>query len=126
MPDRPLLLAARGLRAFGFGFSAVLLALHLERAGLSPTLIGVTLAVGLAAASLTGLAAASLAGRFGRRRTLAGIGLLMAVTGIDLAPARQPALLAISGLTGRLGAASVRSRPFVSGGRAGVGEAAAA
>ena len=125
MSDRPLLLAARGLRAFGFGFSAVLLALHLERAGLSPTLIGVTLAVGLAAASLTGLAAASLAGRFGRRRTLAGIGLLMAVTGIDLALARQPALLAISGLTGMLGAASVDYGPFASVEQAVLAETAA-
>ncbi len=114
MRDRPLLLAARGLRAFGFGFSAVLLALHLEGAGLSPTLIGVTLAVGLAAASLTGLASAALAGRFGRRRTLAGIGLLMALTGIDLALARQPGLLVISGLTGMLGAASVDYGPFAS------------
>ncbi len=114
MRDRPLLLAARGLRAFGFGFSAVLLALHLEGAGLSPTLIGVTLAVGLAAASLTGLASAALAGRFGRRRTLAGIGLLTALTGIDLALARQPGLLVISGLTGMLGAASVDYGPFAS------------
>ncbi len=114
MRDRPLLLSARGLRAFGFGFSAVLVALHLERAGLSPTLIGVTLAVGLAAASLTGLGAAVGAARFGRRRTLAGIGLLMALTGLDLALARQPALLLISGLTGMLGAASVDYGPFAS------------
>src|SRR5437899_10615228 len=115
MPDRPLLLAARGLRAFGFGFSAVLPALHLERAGLSPTLIGVTLAVGLAAASLTGLAAASLAGRFGRRRTLAGIGLLMAVSGIDPALGRQPAFLASPGLAGMLGAASHAYGPSAPG-----------
>jgi MFS family permease len=112
--DRPLLLAARGLRAFGFGFSAVLLALHLERAGLSPTQIGLTLGIGLAAASLTGLAAAALAGRFGRRRTLAGVGFLMALTGIDLALAKEPALLVISGLTGMLGAASVDYGPFAS------------
>ena len=46
--DRALLLAARGLRAFGFGFSAVLVGLHLEHSGLSPLLIGVTLGVGLA------------------------------------------------------------------------------
>src|SRR5947209_5140691 len=32
--DRRLLLAARGLRAFGFGFSAVLVGIHLERRGL--------------------------------------------------------------------------------------------
>src|SRR6266852_2191304 len=31
--DRLLLLAARGLRAFGFGFSAVLIGVHLEHRG---------------------------------------------------------------------------------------------
>src|SRR5438132_396215 len=77
------------------------------------------------AGCLTGLAAASLAGRFGRRRTLAGIGLLMAVTGIDLALARQPALLAISGLTGMLGAASVDYGPFASVEQAVLAETAA-
>jgi len=122
--DRALLLSARGLRAFGFGFSAVLVALHLERAGMSPTLIGAALAVGLAAASLTGLASAALAGRFGRRRTLAGVGLLMALTGIDLALARQPGLLVLSGLTGMLGAASVDYGPFASVEQAVVAETA--
>ena len=95
------------MRAFGFGFSAVLVGLHLERAGLSPTLIGVTLGVGLAAASLTGLASVAVAARAGRRVTLAIVGLLMAVTGLDLALATQPALLVLAGLTGMLGAASL-------------------
>src|SRR5712692_3037759 len=55
--DRLLLLAARGLRAFGFGFSAVLIGVYLERRGLPPGLIGLTLGIGLAAASLSGLPA---------------------------------------------------------------------
>ena len=46
--DRLLLLTVRGLRAFGFGFAAVLIGIHLERRGLSPGLIGLTLGVGLA------------------------------------------------------------------------------
>ena len=92
----------------------MLVALHLELSGLSPALIGLTLAIGLAAASLTGLAAAAVAGRVGRRMTLAGIGLLMALTGIDLALAREPGLLVVSGLTGMLGAASVDYGPFAS------------
>ena len=100
------------MRAFGFGFSAVLVGLHLERAGLSPSLIGVTLGVGLAAASLVGLGAVLFAARFGRRATLAATGLLMAVTGLDLALSTQPALLVLSGVTGMLGAASVDLGPF--------------
>jgi MFS family permease len=112
--DRSLLLATRGLRAFGFGFSAVLIGVYLERRGLSPGLIGLTLGLGLAAASLSGLVTASLAARFGRRRALSIAGLLMAVTGLDLALAGHPALLVASGLTGMLGAASIDLGPFAS------------
>lgn len=112
--DRFLLLASRGLRAFGFGFAAVLIGVHLERRGLSAGLIGLTLGLGLAAASLSGLASASLAARLSRRRVLAIAGALMAVTGVDLALATQPVLLVVAGLTGMLGAASVDLGPFAS------------
>jgi len=112
--DRALLFFARGLRAFGFGFSAVLIGIHLEHRGLSAGLIGLTLGLGLAAASLSGLASAWIAHRIGRRRTLALSGALMAVTGLDLALATSPALLVVAGLTGMLGAASVDLGPFAS------------
>src|ERR1700704_4266965 len=105
--DRALLLGTRGLRAFGFGFSAVLIGIYLERRGLSPALIGLTLGVALAAASLSGLATARLAARFGRRRALAVAGFMMALTGLDLALATQPGLLMAGGLTGMLGVAGV-------------------
>ena len=110
--DWALLLAARGLRAFGFGFAAVLVGLHLEHAGLSPVLIGLTVGLGLASASLTGLGAVVFAVRFGRRATLAVTGLLMAVTGLDLALATQPSLLVLAGVTGMLGAGNLDLGPF--------------
>ncbi|HEY3193906.1 MAG TPA: MFS transporter [Candidatus Dormibacteraeota bacterium] len=110
--DRSLLLATRGLRAFGFGFSAVLIGVLLESRGLSPGLIGLTLGIGLAAASLSGLASAALAARWGRRRVLALAGVLMALTGLDLALSGQPVLLVLAGVTGMLGAASVDLGPF--------------
>jgi MFS family permease len=122
--DRALLLATRGLRAFGFGFVAVLIGLHLERRGLSPGLIGLTLGIGLAAASLSGLASAALAARVGYRRVLALAGGLMALTGLDLALATQPALLVASGFTGMLGAASIDLGPFASVEQAVLAEAA--
>jgi MFS family permease len=112
--DRLLLLTSRGLRAFGFGFAAVLIGVHLERRGLPAGLIGLTLGVGLAAASLSGLVSAGLAARLSRRRVLALSGALMALTGADLAFATQHALLVASGLTGMLGAASVDLGPFAS------------
>jgi Major Facilitator Superfamily. len=112
--DRLLLLSARGLRAFGFGFAAVLIGVHLEQRGLPAGLIGLTLGLGLAAASLSGLATAGLASRIGRRWTLALSGILMTLTGLDLALATEPALLVAAGLTGMLGAASVDLGPFAS------------
>jgi MFS family permease len=110
--DRLLLLGARGLRAFGFGFSAVLIGLLLESRGLSPALIGLTLGIGLAASSLSGLAAVALTATLGRRRTLGIVGLLMALTGLDLALATDPVWLVLAGVTGMLGAASVDLGPF--------------
>jgi MFS family permease len=92
----------------------VLVGVHLERAGLSAFLIGLTLSIGLAAASLTGLASAAASARIGRRRALAVVGVLMALTGLDLALARAPVLLVLAGVTGMLGAASVDYGPFSS------------
>jgi MFS family permease len=123
--DRVLLFAGRGARAFGFGFAAVLIALHLEQRGLSAPLIGVALGIGLAAASLSGLAAASLAARVGRRPVLALTGLLMALTGLDLAFAQQTPLLVASGVTGMLGVASVDLGPFAAVEQAALTEAVA-
>lgn len=53
-----------------------------------------------------------VASRIGRRATLAATGLLMAVTGADLAFAAQAWLLVPAGVTGMLGAASVDLGPF--------------
>jgi MFS family permease len=102
------------VRAFAFGFSAVVIGVHLERLGLSSFLIGLTLSIGLAAASLTGLGSAAASARIGRRPTLALVGLLMSLTGLDLALVHVPALLVLAGVTGMLGAASVDYGPFSS------------
>jgi len=109
-----LILAARMLRAFGFGMSAVLVGVYLERRGLSATAIGFTLTVGLLAGAIFGLAAAAASARIGRRWTLAIAGILMALTGTDLALATTPLLLGVAGITGMLGAASVDVGPFAS------------
>lgn len=113
MHDFRLLLAARLLRAFGFGLAAVLVGIHLERRGLSPGQIGLALTIGLLAASLSGLATAAVASRVGRRVALAATGLLMALTGLDLALAPQGLLLVLAGVTGMLGAASPDLGPFL-------------
>jgi len=112
--DLALILAARLLRAFGFGMAAVLVGLHLERRGLGPSAIGLILTIGLLSAAIAGVLAATLSSRLGRRYTLAGAGLLMTIAGADLALANSPVLLAIAAATGMLGAASVDLGPFAS------------
>src|SRR5439155_8499880 len=98
--DYLLLLAARSLRAFGFGFGAVLIGLHLERRGLSPAAVGLVLSVGLAFTALYGLVLAALSPWLGRRRGLAVTGLLMALAGADLALATNTWQALLAGLTG--------------------------
>jgi MFS family permease len=112
--DFALILAARLLRAFGFGMAAVLIGLHLERLGLTASVIGLLLSLGLLSAAIAGVIAATLSGSIGRRRTLALAGLLMAFAGIDLSLAHAPFLIGLAAFTGMLGAASVDLGPFAS------------
>ncbi|HEY8643351.1 MAG TPA: MFS transporter, partial [Candidatus Dormibacteraeota bacterium] len=111
--DYRLLLSARVLRGFGFGFMAVVLGVYLERRGLRPAAIGAVLALGLLTASLYGLPAAVVAARVGRRPVLVVIGLLMALSGLALAAAGPTWLLVLAAATGMLGAASVDLGPFL-------------
>jgi MFS family permease len=112
--DYRLILAARLLRAFGFGMAAVLVGLHLERRGLTASVIGLVLSIGLLSAAIAGVIAATLSARIGRRNTLALAGLLMAIAGADLALADTPLLLGLTAATGMLGAASIDLGPFAS------------
>ena len=111
--DYGLLLAGRVLRAFGFGFSAVLLGLHLERRGLPPAQIGLAVTVALLTAALSGLLAAGLSRRLGRRAVLAGIGVLMGATGFVLGLSADHLVLLLAGATGMLGAAGLDVGPFL-------------
>jgi MFS family permease len=73
----------------------------------------VVLAVGLLTGSVYELPLAALAAKFGRRKVLAGIGMLLTLTGVDLAFAPQPLLLTLAATTGMLGATSVDLGPFL-------------
>ena len=112
--DFAFIIAARLLRAFGFGMSAVVVGLLLERRGLRPGAIGLVLTIGLLSAAVSGVIAAAASSRIGRRYTLAGAGLLMAIAGLDLALASSPLLLGLAGVTGMLGAGNIDFGVFAS------------
>jgi MFS family permease len=111
--DYRLLLFVRVLRSFGFGFVPVLLGLRFEERGLGAGPLGAALSIGVLAAALSGLPLAALASRLGRRPVLAATGLLMALTGADLATATQPAVLILAGATGMLGASGTDLGPYL-------------
>src|SRR5438105_6874576 len=104
--------------------SAVLIGLVLEGHGFNPGAIGLVLTLGLLSAAIGGVVAAGLASRIGRRWTLAGAGLLMAITGADLTLATSPVLLALAALTGMLGAANVDFGAYASIEQASLAESA--
>jgi MFS family permease len=111
--DYRLLLSIRLLRSLGFGFVPVLLGLRFEERGLGAGSLGAALSIGVLAAALSGLPVAALASKIGRRWVLFATGVLMAISGADLALATQPALLVLAGATGMLGASGIDLGPFL-------------
>ncbi len=83
--DGRLLVAARGVRMFSYGFLSVILALYLSAAGFSTAQIGVLFTVALAGGAATTAAVSLLVDRWGRRRTLILSAGLMAAAGAALA-----------------------------------------
>lgn len=111
--DIRILFTVRFARAFGFGFSVVLAGLYLQARKLSALEIGVLISLAFAAAAITGLLSANAQAAFGRRRTLAATGLLMAASGATFAFATGYPLLLIAALTGMLGVAGTDTGPYL-------------
>lgn len=113
-PDSRLVLAAQAVRAFGYGFGAVLLGITLESRRLSPAEVGGVLAAVVAGAVFSSLAVARFGDRWGRRRWYAGLYAALAVAGIVFAQSSALWLLIVVSLTGALSTEVVESGPFTS------------
>ena len=84
-PDASLLLASRGLRAFGDGFIAIVLPAYLLVRGFEPFEGGVLATATLLGSSALTLLFGLLASRYSRKRLLGSLALLMAATGVAFA-----------------------------------------
>jgi MFS family permease len=84
-PDIRRVLWARSLRAFGDGYVAILLPLHLARLGYDAFGVGIISTTTLLGSALLTLAFGLVSYRIPRRRGLLAAGLLMAATGIGFA-----------------------------------------
>ena len=113
-PDTRRLFAAQGLRAFAYGFAAVLLGTSLEQRDVPAWQVGVVLGATVAGTALMSMLVARHADRVGRRRWYAGLYVLLGVVGVVFAFAGSVWLLVLAALTGVLSTEVIESGPFTS------------
>lgn len=107
------IVAARGLRQFAYGLLGVTLAVALSEDGFSPVAIGALITVSLAGDFCGTYLISIMADRWGRRRTLIWLALIMAATGATFGLTRfYPALL-VAGFAGTLGTSGSETAPFL-------------
>jgi len=111
--DVRLIIAARGLRQFAYGMVAVLLAITLTREGITPAGIGLLVSLSLAGDLVGTLTIGRWADRWGRRRTLIVLALLMAATGVIFGLIGWYPALLIAAFFGTLGASASETAPFL-------------
>ena len=104
--DGKKLLVTRILRTFAYGYLATSLGLYLDKLGLSPTQIGLVFTAAIAGSALMTVFWSIMADRFGRRRTVATMALLMAVGGIVFALTDTFVVLILAAFTGTISATS--------------------
>src|SRR5262250_961681 len=83
--DALRVLAARGLRAFGDGFVALLLPIYLVELGFSALAVGTIVTSTLIGTALLTMCVGWVANRYSRRRLLIVAAMLMAATGAGFA-----------------------------------------
>jgi MFS family permease len=112
--DARLVLAAQMLRAFAYGFGAVLIGVTLKSRAFSRTEVGLVLASIIAGTAIASVVLARSGDRIGRRRSYITLYLMLAATGVVFAFATHPWMLIAVSLTGALSTEVVESGPFTS------------
>jgi MFS family permease len=111
--DVTLIIAARGLRSFAYGLLAVLLGVALTTAGLSPAAVGAVITVSLAGDFCGTYVIGLGADQWGRRRTLAVLAVVMAVTGAIFGLTHVVPVLLVAAFFGTLGTSASETAPFL-------------
>jgi len=109
--DARLLVAGQGMRAAGYGFTAVLLGALLAARGFSHLQVGVVLTALIAGTALASLAVGRFGDRFGRRRSYAVFFGGVAAAGVVVAAGAPLWVLLMVALTGTLSTDVVDNGP---------------
>ena len=124
--DVGILIGARALRMFAYGFLSVILAVYLTDVGFSETEIGIAFTVALAGGTLMTAGVGLLADRWGRRRALIVFAAVMAASGAALAGVRDFWLLLVVAALGTVSPSGYEIGPFQSLEQAALSEAGGA
>jgi len=112
--DGTLLIAARMLRAFAYGFVSFVLAIYLKERGLSEIAIGAVVTLSILGGTLFTVLTAFYADHLGRRQFLLLFSLLMAASGLLFAFSNQTVFFLAAALIGAINATGYEIGPFVS------------
>lgn len=112
--DARRVIVAQALRAFAYGFGALLLGSTLKHLGYSSTEVGLVLGALVAGTILASVAVTRLSDRLGRRRCYVALYVGLAISGAVFALAHNLVALIVVALTGTLSTDVVDNGPFTS------------
>ena len=111
--DGKLLLAAKIVRTFAYGFLSVILAIYLKLIGFDDVLIGLVLTVTLVNSVIFTLIASFYADRMGRRRTLVVYAALMSISGAIFVTTENHVMLIIAAFIGTINVTGSETGAFL-------------
>jgi MFS family permease len=112
--DGKLVLSARVIRTFAYGFLSIVLAIYLKLLGFNDVLIGVVLTATLVNSVIFTLFASFYADRIGRRKTLIIYGALMSIAGATFLATENYFALIAAALIGTINVTGSETGAFLS------------
>jgi MFS family permease len=112
--DGKLLLTARILRTFGYGFLSIIISIYLKLIGFDGFLIGLILTSTLVNSVIFTLVASFYADRIGRRKMLVIYAILMAISGVIFFVTSNYLALIVAGLIGTINVTGTETGAFLS------------
>ncbi len=112
--DGKLLLTARILRTFAYGFLSIIISIYLKLIGFDGFLIGLILTSTLINSVIFTLVASFYADRIGRRKMLVVYALLMAISGVIFFVTSNYIALIVAGLIGTINVTGTETGAFLS------------